>query len=34
VVAQEEVATGLVEIWDPDEELLETEAGVEEEEEE
>ena len=34
VVAQEEVATGLVELWDPEEEVLETEAGVEEEEEE
>ena len=34
VVAQEEVATGLVELWDPAEEVLETEAGIEEEEEE
>ena len=34
VVAQEEVATGLVELWDPAAEVLETEAGIEEEEEE
>jgi DNA-directed RNA polymerase omega subunit len=34
VVAQEEVATGLVEVWDPEEESLELEVGVEEEEEE
>jgi len=33
VVAQEEVATGKVQVWDPDQEL-DLEAGAEEEEEE
>jgi len=33
VIAQEEVATGMVQAWDPDQEL-DLEAGAEEEEEE
>jgi DNA-directed RNA polymerase omega subunit len=34
VVAQEEVASGLVELWDPTEEALDLEEGIQEEEEE
>ena len=34
VLAQEEVAEGLVELWDPSQEEIEVEGGVEEEEEE
>ena len=34
VLAQEEVAKGLVEQWDPSEEAFDVEGGVEEEEEE
>ena len=34
VLAQEEVAEGLIELWDPADEQLELETGIEEEEEE
>jgi DNA-directed RNA polymerase omega subunit len=34
VVAQEEVASGFVEVWDPAEEALDLEEGIQEEEEE